>query len=77
MVRAVPDLTKATILDTSILPHSTIVDHAIAMDAQAAGRTPCDCEFWTTPYGPEPNAVQHDDGSVWCADCGGWMLDAD
>lgn len=77
MLKATPDLTKATMLDTSIMPDSAHVEHIVAMDAQAAGRTPCSCEFFTTPYGPEPNAVQHDDGSVWCDDCGGWMLDAD
>lgn len=77
MIRGTPDLTKATILDTSIMPDSAAVDHAIAMDAQAKGRRSCECDFWTTPHGPEPNPVHHDDGSIWCGDCGGWMLDAD
>jgi hypothetical protein len=74
MIRATPDLTNAEMLDTSIMPDSAAVDHLIAMDAMAKGRTECACEFWTTPEGPEPNAVARHDG-IYCGDCGGWMLD--
>lgn len=80
MIRAEPifdERNRPEFPDLSIMPPEAEAARKAALAAVAADRRECGCEFWATPWGPEPNAVVGHDGDLYCGDCGGWLLDVE